>query len=71
MIYFLFRKTSHWLPKKVAPIIFQNENQVNKEYSLSIGFLKNRLGLVELVITFVGFSAGILDLKEVFSIALA
>jgi len=31
----------------------------------------NRLGIVELVIPFVGFSAGILDLKEVFSIALA
>ena len=27
MIYFLFRKTSHLLPKKVASIIFQNENK--------------------------------------------
>jgi hypothetical protein len=28
MIYFLSRKqTNHWLPKKVAPIIFQNEKK--------------------------------------------
>lgn len=27
MIYFSSRKTSDWLPKKVASIIFQNENK--------------------------------------------
>ena len=42
----------------------------NKEQSLSIGFLMNGRGMVELVIAAIGFSAGILDLK-LFSIAVA
>jgi Kef-type K+ transport system membrane component KefB len=42
----------------------------NKEQSLSIGFLMNGRGMVELVIASIGFSAGILDLT-LFSIAVA
>jgi Kef-type K+ transport system membrane component KefB len=41
----------------------------NKEYGLSVGFRINRRGMVELVIAFVGFSAGILYLKK-FSLSL-
>jgi len=41
----------------------------NKEYGLSVGFRINRRGMVGLVIAFVGFSAGILDLKK-FSLSL-
>ncbi|HKG89052.1 MAG TPA: hypothetical protein VKA95_12055 [Nitrososphaeraceae archaeon] len=40
----------------------------NKEQSLSIGSRINEWGMVELVILFVGFSAGFLDLNEPFSI---
>jgi Kef-type K+ transport system membrane component KefB len=42
----------------------------NKEQSLSIGFLMNGRGMVELVIASIGFSAGILDVK-LFSVAVA
>jgi len=42
----------------------------NKEQSLSIGFLMNGRGMVELVIASIGFSAGILDTK-LFSVAVA
>jgi hypothetical protein len=40
----------------------------NKEQSLSIGSRINGWGMVELVILFVEFSAGFLDLNEPFSI---
>jgi hypothetical protein len=43
----------------------------NKEQSLSIGSRINGWGMVELVILFVGFSAGFLDPKKLFFIALA
>jgi Kef-type K+ transport system membrane component KefB len=42
----------------------------NKEQCLSIGFLMNGRGMVELVIASIGFSAGILDTK-LFSVAVA
>jgi Kef-type K+ transport system membrane component KefB len=42
----------------------------NKEQSLSIGFLMNGRGMVELVIASIGFSAGILDVN-LFSVAVA
>jgi Kef-type K+ transport system membrane component KefB len=42
----------------------------NKEQCLSIGFLMNGRGMVELVIASIGFSAGILDIK-LFSVAVA
>jgi Kef-type K+ transport system membrane component KefB len=42
----------------------------NKEQSVSIGFLMNGRGMVELVIASIGFSAGILDVK-LFSVAVA
>ena len=35
MIYFLSRKTIHWLPKKVAPIIFQNENKGSVSWDIT------------------------------------
>jgi Kef-type K+ transport system membrane component KefB len=41
----------------------------NKEKGLSVGFRIKRQGMVELVIAFVGFSAGIFDLKK-FSLSL-
>ena len=42
----------------------------NKEQSLSIGFLMNGRGMVELVIASIGFYSGILDVK-LFSVAVA
>ena len=42
----------------------------NREQCLSIGFLMNGRGMVELVIASIGFSAGILDIK-LFSVAVA
>ena len=42
----------------------------NKEQCLSIGFLMNGRGMVELVIASIGFSAGILD-RMLFSVAVA